>query len=134
MSMNILSGNGMSTSDAIEQLQSNVTFRLTSARDMLVSITGETKMTPMERRREIRDRRLRLFGLNGDEDMGIMNGGGRGTNDGSNGSSMSGQISTSEAQSTNANLESESASVPSMTDVQRGTKSRASNSGFSDPN
>lgn len=132
--MNILSGNGMSTSDAIEQLQSNVTFRLTSARDMLVSITGETKMTPMERRREIRDRRLRLFGLNGDEGMGIMNGGGHGTNGGSNGSSMSGQISTPEAQSTNANLESESASVPSMTDVQRGTKSRASNSGFSDPN
>jgi len=124
----------MSTSDAIEQLQSNVTFRLTSARDMLVSITGETKMTPMERRREIRDRRLRLFGLNGDEGMGIMNGGGHGTNGGSNGSSMSGQISTPEAQSTNANLESESASVPSMTDVQRGTKSRASNSGFSDPN
>jgi len=131
MAMNILSGNGMTTGQLINQLQDNITFRVTSARDMLTGLTGESEMSPLQRRREIRDRRLTLVGLGGDADMSSHAGGGNG---GSDDASMSGQISDPMDHTRPAENETVSDNVPSMDEVDAGTRGRAQDSGFSEPN
>ena len=66
--MNILSGNMMDTGEMLDKLQSNIAFRVTSARDMVMGIAGESSMSPMQRRREIRQRRMELFGMRNTDD------------------------------------------------------------------
>lgn len=122
---NILSGNGMSTGELINQVQSNIRFRITSARDMVMGIRGESEMSPLQRRRELRDRRMSLVGMGSSD-----NGGSNGTP--SNSTSSSGSISRSSTAHGGGMSDTVSDDVPSMSEVDAGTKARAEESGFSE--
>jgi len=67
--MDILSGNLMDTGELLNKVQRNMSFRVTSARDMITGIRGESEMSPLQRRRQIRQNRLDLIGMGSDEDM-----------------------------------------------------------------
>ena len=132
----MLSGNMLDTGAMLDQLQSNIAFRATSARDMIMGMAGESTMTPIQRRREIRERCMMLFGMGSSDDDSD-------TTESDNSMDVSqsqslaepsnpGNITTS-ATSTNSNSSnSVSHNVPSMSEVDAGTKSRAEDSGFSD--
>lgn len=138
--MDILSGNLMDTGELLNKVQRNMSFRVTSARDMITGIRGESEMSPLQRRRQIRQNRLDLVGMGSDEDMSA----GHGSDDSdsmntsstssmSSGSSSISQSSTSSS-SGSGSYSSSSSSTPSMSEVDRGTKSRADDSGFSNIN
>jgi len=127
--MNIISGARMSTGELISQVQDNITFRVTSARDMLMGIRGQSSMSPIQRRREIRDRRLSLVGMGGSSE-GTSPSPDTRPNQAST-SPTSGQIGTTTTTHGGAGSQTTPSSVPSMTEVDAGTKSRADESGFS---
>jgi len=138
--MDILSGNLMDTGELLNKLQRNMSFRVTSARDMVTGIRGESEMSPLQRRRQIRQNRLDLIGMGSDEDMSAS--GDSTDSDSMNTSSVStstdqsSPISQSSTSSVNnsASSTSTSSSTPSMSEVDKGTKSRADDSGFSNVN
>jgi hypothetical protein len=117
----------MSTGELINQVQSNIRFRVTSARDMVMGITGESEMSPLQRRREIRNRRMSLVGMGESSDDSS-------SSKPSNPTSSSGSISTSGTTHGGRGTENVSDSIPSMSEVDEGTKARADNSGFSEVN
>lgn len=132
--MNILSGDLMDTSELINQLQDNITFRVTSARDMLAGIRGESEMSPLQRRRRIRENRLKLIGMGPDEDLSSSD---KQTDEvsGTVGENMTPSTSNSISQGstsrdTSSTTEVSSHDVPSMTETQAGTKGRADDHGF----
>lgn len=126
--MNILSGDMMSTGELLDQLKSNVRFRVTSARDMVMGIRGESSMSPIQRRRELRDNRLSLLGMDSDEDVSSSE-----TVEASEPVS-SGSIGVHTTKRKQDSVRSSSHGVPSMDEVDEGTKSRADESGFSQIN
>jgi len=136
MDMNILSGNMMDTGEMLDKLQSNIAFRVTSARDMVMGIAGESSMSPMQRRREIRQRRMELFGMRNTDDKTSATYDNSGMNNevasGSATMSGSGNITMSSTDNDNGNSGTMSHSVPSMSDVDAGTKSRAEDTSFND--
>lgn len=129
--MNVLTGDRMSTQEFIDKLQSNIAFRVTSARDMLTSIRGESAMNPLDRRRQIRQNRLELLGFTGDEDVsaGHVD---ESPAEMSEDSTGSGRISGTRNRGGNGGDTSVSHDVPSMDEVNRGTKRRAEDNGFYD--
>jgi hypothetical protein len=136
MDMNILSGNMMDTGEMLDRLQSNIAFRVTSARDMVMGIAGESSMSPMQRRREIRQRRMELFGMRNTEDKtSATHNKSQMNNEVASGSatmSGSGNITMSSTDNNNGSSGTMSHSVPSMSDVDAGTKSRAEDTSFND--
>ena len=130
----------MDTGELLNKLQRNMSFRVTSARDMVTGIRGESEMSPLQRRRQIRQNRLDLIGMGSDEDMSAS--GDSTDSDSMNTSSVStstdqsSPISQSSTSSVNnsASSTSTSSSTPSMSEVDKGTKSRADDSGFSNVN
>lgn len=127
--MNIISGARMSTGELITQLQDNITFRVTSARDMIMGIRGESSMSPIQRRREIRDRRLSLVGMGESSEESTPSPDAR--PNGMDNETTSGQIGTTTTTHGGAGSQTTQSSVPSMSEVDAGTKSRANQSGFS---
>lgn len=127
--MNIISGARMSTGELISQVQDNITFRVTSARDMIMGIRGQSSMSPIQRRREIRDRRLSLVGMGGSSEEQTPSPDTRPNQ--STTSPTSGQIGTTTTTHGGAGSQTTKSSIPSMTEVDSGTKSRADESGFS---
>lgn len=134
--MNILSGDLMDTSELINQVQENITFRVTSARDMITGIRGESEMSPLQRRRRIRENRLKLIGMGPDEDMSASD---TQTDDvsGTVGENLTPSTSNtiSQGSTSGRNIGSESSNstshgVPSMSETQMGTKGRAEDHGF----
>ena len=131
----------MDTSELINQVQENITFRVTSARDMLAGIRGESEMSPLQRRRRIRENRLKLIGMGPDEDMSAAHDqtdevsgtvGENLTPDTSNAISQGSTTNTSSRGRSTSSSGSDSTShgVPSMTETQAGTKGRADDHGF----
>lgn len=113
--LGLLSGNLLNEEGALNNLQDNLQFRIQSAREML---TGNASMSPMERRQELRSRRMELLGM--------------GTGDGGSPSSSSrrgrsGRIGESGTSRSSPSVQS---GTPSMSDVDRGTKKRAQDRGF----
>jgi len=119
----------MSTGELISQVQDNITFRVTSARDMIMGIRGQSSMSPIQRRREIRDRRLSLVGMGGSSEESTPSPDTRPNQ--STASPTSGQIGTTTTTHGEAGSQTTKSSIPSMTEVDSGTKSRADESGFS---
>ena len=124
----------MDTSELINQVQENITFRVTSARDMLAGIRGESEMSPLQRRRRIRENRLKLIGMGPDEDLSSSD---EQTDEvsGTVGENMTPSTSNSISQGstsrdTSSTTEMSSHNVPSMTETQAGTKGRADDHGF----
>jgi len=134
--MNILSGDLMDTSELINQVQENITFRVTSARDMITGIRGESEMSPLQRRRRIRENRLKLIGMGPDEDMSASDtqtdevSGTVGENLTPSTSNTISQGSTSGRNIGSESSNSTSHGVPSMSETQMGTKGRAEDHGF----
>lgn len=126
-SAGLMSGDLLSGSDRLQKVKSNVSFRLNSAREMITGLGGQEAMSPLERRMEIRQQRLELLGVSDSSDS-----------DGSDtrGSSGSG-ISQPQRRRQSGNSSSTSSSSPSspsgsplMSEVDKGTKARASDQGY----
>jgi len=126
----------MDTSELINQVQENITFRVTSARDMITGIRGESEMSPLQRRRRIRENRLKLIGMGPDEDMSASDtqtdevSGTVGENLTPSTSNTISQGSTSGRNIGSQSSNSTSHGVPSMSETQMGTKGRAEDHGF----
>lgn len=125
--LGILSGSALSQENIVEMLQSNINFRLDSARAMLQGGTEEMDVSPINRRQEIRDRRLDMLSeldgpLSSIANRAAQAGGGgtKGSSSGSIGQSSSGTRSSRSVKS----------GTPSMSEVDRGTKKRAEERGF----
>jgi hypothetical protein len=131
--MNLLSGERLNTDELLAKLQRNVSFRVTSAREMITGIRGESQMSPLQRRRKIRENRLDLMGVGNDDDISQVDGNDGGTVGENKTPETSNQISTSSSGESDS-TSSVSDSTPSMSEVDIGTKSRAEDSGFSDVN
>jgi len=131
--MNLLSGERLNTDELLAKLQRNVSFRVTSAREMITGIRGESQMSPLQRRRKIRENRLDLMGVGSDDDLSQVDGNDGGTVGENKTPETSNQISTSSSGESDS-TSSVSDSTPSMSEVDIGTKSRAEDSGFSDVN
>jgi len=123
--MDILSGDRMNTGELMNQLKSNIRFRLTSARDMITGIRGESSMSPIQRRRELRNNRLSL--IYGDEDMSQSNG----VDNSEMEEVASGNIGVTSTRRKADSVPSNPSDTPSMSEVNEGTKKRAEDSGFS---
>jgi len=119
-----LSGDMFSMGDTLQKAKSNVSFRISSGRELIMGIRGSTSMTPMERRSEIRRRRLELLGVRSE-------GGNKATR---TSPSPSGQIGERSSSSAGTSRSTSSPSSPSgsplMSEVDKGTKARASERGF----
>ena len=131
--MNVLSGDRLDTGEMIDKLQSNVSFRITSAREMLTSIRGESSMSPMQRRRQLRQNRLELLGIRDGEDFSSTHDDDSGTTGDNPTPNSSNQIGTSTTTSRTTS-KSTSHGTPSMSDVDAGTINRAQNNSFSNTN
>ncbi|EGQ44090.1 MAG: hypothetical protein J07AB43_01490 [Candidatus Nanosalina sp. J07AB43] len=121
---NILSGDGIYSGEMMSQVQDNIRFRVQSAREMLTGIRDDSAMSPLQRRREIRNRRMSLVG------MGSASMDGNGGDSGSSGSS-SNRISQSSTSHGASMSDTVSDDVPSMSEVGSTTKTRARNMGYS---
>lgn len=118
----VLTGSDLEGGEIINQLQSNLEFRLNSAMDVL---SGSSSMTPMNRRRELMNRRREILNVGSDSSSS--------SSDSSSSSSSRGRGSGRISQSGGSRTSSPSntASTPSMSDVEVGTKARAEERGFS---
>lgn len=126
-SAGLLSGNLPSGPEKLEEVKSNLSFRLNSAREMIVGMGSSEAMSPLERRMQIRERRLNLLGL-GSEDKSGASG-----DDGSNRSSISDprrRSSSGGTGSTDSSSDSSPSGSPLMSEVDKGTKARATDQGF----
>ena len=122
----------MGTGELVTQVKDNLGYRVRSAREMLMGITGDSSMSPVQRRREIRNRRLSLVGMESSEENADV---AKHTNGHSeDNESSSGQIGTTTTTHGGSGGGSTASSIPSMSEVDRGTKSRVDDSGFSDVN
>jgi len=121
-SAGVLSGDMMSISDKLQKAKSNVGFRVNSAREMVMGIRGQTSMTPLERRSEIRQRRLELLGVR-DEDSSSRP---------TRVPKSSNQISRDSSDGTSGmnNPDTVESDSPLMSEVNVGTKARAEERGF----
>lgn len=117
----VLTGSTLEGGELIQQLQSNLEFRMNSAMDML---SGSSSMTPLNRRRELMNRRRELLNA-GDSSSSSSSASSSSSRSSSRGS---GQISQKGGSRTSSS--STSASTPSMSDVNVGTKARAEERGF----
>lgn len=123
----------MDTSEMLDQVQENITFRVTSARDMITGIRGESEMSPLQRRRRIRENRLKLIGMGPDEDMSATDDG-EDEMSGSVGENFTPETSSTISQSSTSDggseVDTDSHGVPSMSETQMGTKGRSEDHGF----
>jgi len=130
----MLPGSDLSQDGLMTQLQSNLRFRLNSARDMLVGSSESDAGSPIERRKQIRDRRRAMMGSVGGGLLGSGDSSGMGSGTSSSGegtsSRGSGNIGTSTSGNSGASSPMSAHSTPSMSDVDRGTKERAEDRGF----
>lgn len=129
-----LSGNGFNQNGFVDQLRQNIAFRVQSMTSVLMGVSTSDGMSPVERRQNLQQNRRQLLGqmpgpFGGD--MGDDDSGGssrsQSTRSGSRGSGQIGRTGTSPSSS---DMDTVEASVPSMSNVSRGTKERADDRGF----
>lgn len=127
----------MNGREMISKLQSNIAFRVTSFRDMLMSVRSDSAMNPLDRRKKIRQNRLEMLGMRNDDDMSQATSGSLSSDTEPSAMeepdvSESGRIRGSTSSSNGSSGGFVDHNVPSMDEVERGTKSRAENNGFGD--
>jgi hypothetical protein len=137
----VMSGDFMQSSNMLQKVKSNVSFRISSAKDMLMGINDANSMSPVERRMELRKRRLSLVGIGDDGSDSRDSSPSTPSSSSSIGtpqsdmrdrnvtSSMSDESSNMSGKSSNMSGGSSTGS-PLMSNVDKGTKSRAQNKGF----
>lgn len=119
--VDILSGNALAGGDMVNKLQDNIQFRIESARGMLMGGDVEQSMSPVERRQQIRERRLNAI-RGGDGDSPSTSTPSPGTS--------SGRIGEAGRSPSGNDATSTKSSTPSMSEVNAGTKKRASEQGY----
>lgn len=117
----ILTGDAASGGDLMADIQENLQFRLESARSMLMGGGMTESMSPLERRRELMERRRGLL-QDDNSDSGSSSRGGM--------SRGSGRISNSGKSSSGNDTTNVNSDTPSMSEVNTGTKKRANERGF----
>lgn len=122
----VLSGDMFNASEKLQQVKSNVSFRVNSAREMVMGIRDQNAMSPMERRSEIRSRRLELIGVGDDSSSGSPT---RTTPSPSGSIGERSRTDTSDNTSTSEPNTKQGGS-PLMSEVNVGTKARAQERGF----
>lgn len=138
--MDILSGNLFETNEVLSKVQRNLSFRVSSARKMLTGVRGESEMSPMSRRKQIREHRLDLLGIKSDSEEDVSSSSSPSRSYDTSGSSSQdtseddpGRISTTSTSGYSGTDYSGKHRIESMSEVARGTRDRAENNGFSDP-
>lgn len=126
-SAGVLSGDMMS-GDKFSKLKSNISFRVNSAREMITGIRGSSTMTPMERRSEIRNRRLELAGIKSEDSSSNGSRSVRRSSSGNIGESGTRNNGDSTTPTSSTSMSGEGS--PLMSEVDAGTKSRAQERGF----
>lgn len=123
----LLSGDMINASEKLQQVRSNVSFRVNSAREMVMGIRDQNAMSPMERRKELMERQKDLFGIGGGSDASPSR---RRTSRSPSGSI--GERSQTSATSNSAKSEpnTKQGGSPLMSEVNAGTKARAQERGF----
>jgi len=125
--LGFISGNVISSQGAMSKVRENLNFRIQSARDMLMGGTGQRSMNPIQRRQAIRENRMELL------NMSSMMGGDSDSGTSTTTSTTSGRVgssSTTTRTTTTPTTSSSKSSIPSMSDVDRGTKKRAMERGY----
>lgn len=129
-----LSGNGFNQNGFVDQLRQNIAFRVQSMTSVLMGATSTDGMSPVERRQNLQQNRRMLLSQMPGPLGGMMGDGGNDESSSSQSTSSmdggSGQIGTTGTSPSNSDMDMVDASVPSMSDVSRGTKERASERGF----
>jgi hypothetical protein len=132
----ILSGHAVSQEGVAEKIQDNLEFRFQSLKNMLMGQSTDAGLGPVQRRKEIMNRRQELLSTadgplsNIMEDRGNGGSGRGGSNDVVGGGS--GSISQSRSSSTTSTTSTTEASIASMSEVDKGTKARAQDRGYTE--
>jgi hypothetical protein len=123
----ILSGDMMNASEKLQQVRSNVSFRVNSAREMVMGIRDQSAMSPMERRKELMERQKELFGIGGGSDASPSS---RRTTPSPSGSIGERSKSDPSGGTPSSEPNTKQGGSPLMSEVNAGTKARAQERGF----
>lgn len=119
--LGMLSGGVLLDDNMMEKVQENINFRIQSARKMVTGQTDQRGTQPIERRMVLRERRLDLFNMGSDSsESGVER----------VDSTSSGRIGDSQSTNRSSASKNVQSGTPSMSEVDRGTKQRASERGF----
>ena len=117
----VMSGGLVDGGELVSRVQDNIQFRISTARSMLGGGDVSTSMSPVERRREIRERRVALLDAarsNSSANVSTQPG------------DSSGQITDSGTTTVSSDPGSREDSTPTMSEVDTGTKKRAEERGY----
>jgi hypothetical protein len=120
LSMGVLASEGAGVPDLMSSVQSNLQYRIESARSMLMGGDLEESVSPVERRQKIRERRLSALRGGDSATAGTKPSTG----------STSDRIGEAGRSSGDNGDQSRNASTPSMSEVNAGTKKRAQDQGY----
>lgn len=124
----VLAGGVLSQANLLETIRSNLQFRMETAKQMVEGGTAEESMSPMDRRRQIRERRLQALRGSGSDSSG---GSPSGNMEEVAGQSSSGSIGESQSTRSTSDTQDRTSGTPSMSEANAGTKQRATERGFS---
>lgn len=125
----ILTGAAATNEGIMKQVQSNIQFRLQSLRDMVSGQGGQTGLSPIERRQEIRQRRQSIIGAGSSSTESSTGSTGVKRTSPSRGSGSIGRTGTASSDQDSTTVQSH---TPSMSEVDKGTRARAMDLGFED--
>lgn len=124
--LGILTGNTASQGEIVTKLQDNIDFRVNSLQDIITGGSQSQNASPLDRRRQIMQRRQDLvttvFGNVGSIAHGGNSGGGSGG---------SGQIGNSSGGSSTSSANTVAANVPLLSQVGGTTRQKAESAGYS---
>lgn len=118
--LGLLSGGLLAQGDVVEKLQSNLNFRIQSAREMLSGDFGQEGASPLKRRQELRNRRMEILQGDGSDQ----------SQSGSSTRGTSGSIGTSGTSDSGNSVSNKQSGPPTMSEANAGTKKRAQEHGF----
>jgi len=116
----VMSGDFMQSSNVVEGVRSNLSFRVRSAREMLMGLNDASAVNPIERRMQIRNNRLELLGMRSSQSES-------GTSQPNDGG-LSSRVSTPQTSPSSSSTVDSNNKL--MSEVDRGTKARAQDRGF----
>jgi len=117
----VMSGGLVDGGELVSRVQDNIQFRISTARSMLGGGDVSSSMSPVERRRELRERRVALLDAarsNSSANVSTQPG------------DSSGQITDSGTTTVSSDPGSRQDSTPTMSEVDTGTKKRAEERGY----
>lgn len=126
-SAGLMSGDMFNMSEKLQKVRSNLSFRVNSAREVLMGVRSQSAMSPMDRRSELRQNRLELMGVRSEESSSSTE---SRTSPSPSGRISTGGTSQSSSDSGMSSSTTSSDDSPLMSEVDAGTKQRAQDQGF----